>query len=155
METLNFYEIAEVQAVYLPPIPSSRRPKIVCSRDSAAILKQEWNHNLIEYQEEFKIILLNRGNRVLGLANISMGGQAGTLADPKVIFTRALIASAASIILAHNHPSGNLKPSQADITMTENLVKGGKILDITVLDHIILSPEGDYYSFADEGLISA
>jgi DNA repair protein RadC len=103
-------------------------------------------------REEFKMILLNRANRVLGLFTVSQGGQAGTVADPKIIFATALKANTASIILAHNHPSGNLKPSQADISLTQKLVSAGQLLDIAVLDHLILTSE-EYFSFADQGLM--
>jgi DNA repair protein RadC len=102
--------------------------------------------------EEFWIILLNRANKVLSKHLISKGGQAGTIADPKIIFQTALENHAASIILAHNHPSGNLKASQADIGLTHKLISAGNMLDISVLDHLIFSNTG-YYSFADEGLI--
>jgi DNA repair protein RadC len=78
--------------------------------------------------------------------------MAGTIADPKVIFSAALKACASSIILSHNHPSGNLKPSNADIQLTKKIVNAGNLLDIAVLDHVIVSAEG-YYSFADEGLL--
>jgi len=107
--------------------------------------------------EEFKILLLNRANRVIGCYEVSSGGTCGTVADPKVIFAVALKCCATSIILAHNHPSGNLKPSQADILLSQKLKAGGRLLEIEVLDHIILSPEINsdkpYYSFADEGLM--
>jgi DNA repair protein RadC len=83
---------------------------------------------------------------------VSSGGVAGTVADPKLIFGVALKANACSVILVHNHPSDNLKPSNADKMLTEKIKQGGKLLDISVLDHLIISPEG-YYSFADEGLI--
>ena len=106
----------------------------------------------MDFIEQFKLLLLNRGNRVLGLLEVSSGGVAGTVADPKVIFAAALKASASSIILAHNHPSGQLKPSSADIALTNKLKRGGELLDIQVLDHLILSSEG-YYSFADEGMM--
>jgi len=97
-------------------------------------------------------LLLNRGNRVLGIMNVSSGGVSGTIADPKIIFTAALKSNASALVLSHNHPSGTLKPSQPDISLTKKLVDGGKLLDITVLDHLIVTNEG-YYSFADEGLL--
>jgi DNA repair protein RadC len=106
----------------------------------------------IELLEEFKMILLNRNNRVLGMINISQGGMSGTVADPKLIFVAALKAAASYIILAHNHPSGNLKPSTEDIRLTKKLVDGGKLLDLLVGDHLIITNEG-FYSFCDEGLI--
>lgn len=102
--------------------------------------------------EEFKVLLLKRNNRVIRLGHVSSGGVSGTVVDPKIIFKQALDAQASSIILCHNHPSGNLKPSQADIDITKKIVASGKMLDIQILDHIIISDSG-YYSFADEGLL--
>lgn len=102
--------------------------------------------------EEFWIILLNRANRVIGRAQISSGGVAGTVVDAKVIFRKAIQSLACSMILVHNHPSGNLNPSQADIGLTNKLVKAGQTLDVLVLDHLIIGAQG-YYSFADEQLI--
>ena len=123
--------------------------KITGSHDIYTLLRQyfqDLNH------EEFWIILLNRANKILSKHLISKGGQAGTVADPKIIFQTALENHAASIILAHNHPSGNLKPSQADISLTQKLVGAGNLLDISILDHLIFSNTA-YYSFADEGMI--
>ena len=102
--------------------------------------------------EVFKIILLNRNNRVMKIENISKGGIAGTVVDPKVIFKKALDIQASSIILSHNHPSGNLKPSQADINITKKLKAAGETMEIKVLDHLIISSKG-YFSFMDEGLL--
>jgi DNA repair protein RadC len=102
--------------------------------------------------EEFWTIHLNRANRVLVCENLSKGGIAGTVVDPKLVFKRALELQSSSIILAHNHPSGNLRPSQEDINITKKLAEGGKILDINIFDHLILS-DYDYFSFADDGLL--
>ena len=102
--------------------------------------------------EEFWILLLNRANKVTSKHLISKGGQAGTVADPKIIFNTALENHAAYVILAHNHPSGNLRPSQADIDLTRKLKSAGAFLDIPILDHLIITDEG-FFSFADEGLI--
>ncbi len=107
----------------------------------------------MELREEFKILLLNRANKVLGLVNISTGGVSGTVSDPKIIFASALKANASGIILAHNHPSGNLKPSEADLNLTNKVKKAGQLLEIAVLDHIILTSE-QYFSMADEGMIN-
>ena len=101
--------------------------------------------------EEFWILLLNRANRVIGKACVSTGGVSGTVVDAKVLFQYAVKALASSVILFHNHPSGNFQPSQADISLTKKLQDAGKALDIAVLDHLIVSESG-YYSFADEGL---
>jgi DNA repair protein RadC len=103
--------------------------------------------------EEFWVLYLNRANRVLAKERISMGGVTGTVADPKVIFQKALQHLAAGIILAHNHPSGNLVASDADQILTRKLVQAGKFLDIQILDHLIVTDQG-YYSFADNGTLS-
>lgn len=102
--------------------------------------------------EEFWILSLNQANFVIGKHLISKGGLAGTVADPKIIFKVALENNAASIILAHNHPSGNLKPSGNDLNITKKLVEAGKMLDLFILDHLIITNK-KYYSFGDEGLI--
>ena len=145
-------QVAEIQITYNPVIKASQRPKIDCSKDVYELLSNNWDANKIEFVEQFKIILLNRANRVLGILDISTGGVSGTVADPKVIFAAALKAAASSIILAHNHPSGNLKPSQADIALTQKIIAACTFLDIAVPEHIILTSES-YLSFADEGLM--
>ena len=106
----------------------------------------------MDYREEFLVLCLNRANKVLGFSKIGQGGISGTVADPKVIFQVALKANASSIILAHNHPSGNCKPSTNDVELTKKIQSAGKFLDLTVLDHIILSSDS-YLSFADTGFI--
>jgi DNA repair protein RadC len=98
--------------------------------------------------EEFYILILSRANKVKSIELISKGGISGTLADGKVIFKKALEQSASAIILCHNHPSGNLKPSKADIDLTNRLIEFGKLIDLQVLDHLIITNE-DYFSFAD------
>lgn len=145
-------QVAEVQLIYKSKVKASLRPKITKSHDAFQVLKSNWNYETIEFIEEFKMLLLNRANRVLGMIDISLGGTAGTVADPKVIFAAAIKSNACGIILAHNHPSGNLNPSQADIDLTKKLKSGGQLLDIGVLDHIILTSEG-FYSFTDEGMM--
>jgi DNA repair protein RadC len=102
--------------------------------------------------EEFWILLLNRANKIITRILISKGGQAGTVADPKIIFKAALEHHAAFVVLAHNHPSGNLKPSGADIQLTKKIAEAALLLDMVVLDHLIFADSG-YFSFADEGLL--
>jgi DNA repair protein RadC len=102
--------------------------------------------------EVFGVVFLNRANKVKHYEIISVGGITGTVADPRIIFKKALIEDAVAIILFHNHPSGNLQPSRADKELTAKIVEAAKFFDITVFDHIIVSDEG-YLSFADEGLI--
>jgi DNA repair protein RadC len=144
-------EVAEITLSYHGRISKSA-PKILCSSDAAETFRCQWDEGTLGFVEEFKVMLLNRGNRVLGIVQISRGGIAGTVADPKLIFAAALKSAASSIILSHNHPSGNLTPSQADIQLTGKLREAGKFLDLPVLDHVILTQES-YYSFADEGLL--
>ncbi|MCK5277323.1 MAG: DNA repair protein RadC [Cyclobacteriaceae bacterium] len=127
----------------------SEKVKITCSNDIYQIMKPE----LMDLQkEEFWIILLNRANGLIKKEQISSGGISGTVADPKIIFKAALDQYASSIILVHNHPSGNLKPSKADIELTNKMKTAGKLLEIPVLDHIIFGDEG-YLSFADDGML--
>ena len=125
------------------------RPKISGSKDVYDLIKAE----LLDIShEEFWILLLNRANRLIKKIQISQGGVAGTVADPKIIFKFALDELSSWIILAHNHPSGNLTASQADLDLTKKLKEAGKLLDIQVLDHIIVAGQ-KYFSFADEGLM--
>lgn len=156
METLKnqigIFQIAEITVSYQPKLKASERPKISTSIDVYHCFSANWDSSRIEMIEQFKIMLLNRANKVLGIFEVSTGGIAGTVADPKVIFGAALKGNGSSIILAHNHPSGNLQPSEADKQLTSKITQAGKFLDISVLDHIILTAEG-YFSFADEGLM--
>lgn len=113
------------------------------------LFRKIWS-NKIEYVEEMYMILLNTANRSLGYSKVSTGGVSGTLVDVKVIFQIAIMGNASSFILAHNHPSGNLKPSNADIILTKKIKEAGKIMEIKLLDHLILTKEG-FMSLADEG----
>jgi len=121
--------------------------KITSSQDAYNLLYAELSD---KYHEEFWVLLLDRANKVIRKVNISEGGLAGTVADPKKIFQLALENHASAIILAHNHPSNNLTPSQNDIDLTRKIVRGGHNLDISILDHLIIGND-KYYSFADEG----
>ena len=102
--------------------------------------------------EVFGVVFLNRANKIINFQIISTGGLTGTVADPRVILKKAIELEATSMVLSHNHPSGNLKPSRADEELTEKIKHAAAYLDIKVVDHIIVSEEG-YYSFADEGLL--
>ncbi len=144
--------VAEIELVYRSKTKASERPWINSSSDAASIFRQLWEEEKLELLEQFKVLFLNRANKVTSLYNLSSGGVTGTVADPKLIFTAALKVNATALILAHNHPSGTLKPSRADEELTQKIKGAGQFLDIKVLDHIILSAEG-YFSFADEGLL--
>ena len=143
--------LREIEIHYRNKVRSSDMPKVTCSKDASEYFRSVWSSHM-DRIEEFWVLCLNRANRVLGWAKVSQGGLSGTVADPKVIFQTALKANAASIILAHNHPSGNRQPSEADIRLTKKMKECGGLLDLAVLDHLILTSEG-YYSFADESLM--
>ena len=146
-------KVAEISLRYHSRTKISEAAKVTNSKDSFNILLSRWNLDELQIRESFKIILLNRNNRVKGICTISQGGVSGTVADPKIIFSTALKSLSCGIILAHNHPSGNISPSNADITLTQRMVDAGKLLDISILDHIIIGTTETYYSFADEGRI--
>jgi DNA repair protein RadC len=147
-----WYELAEVELVYKSKVKPSQRPLISSSDDLYKILMQCWDKGRIEMVEEFKVVYLNRANKVIGVMDASSGGITGTVADPRIILAAAVKCCAVNLMLAHNHPSGSLKPSRADEQLTVKIKEAARFLDITVLDHIIMSTEG-YYSFADEGLL--
>ncbi len=151
MET-QMTQIAEVELVYRSKVKASDRPKIRSSKDAADILRQYWDENKINLLEQFKVLFLNRSNRVLGIFEASTGGVTGTVVDPKIVFVAALKANACNIVICHNHPSGNLQPSRQDEEITQKIKMGGQFLEIKLFDHVIISSEG-YYSFADEGLL--
>ncbi len=148
----NWTKVSEVELIYKSKVKASERPRIRDSREAYTILMFHWDLDKIELLEEFKVIFLNQANKVLGIFNVSSGGITGTVADPRLIFSAALKASACNIMLAHSHPSGNLKPSRADEELTLKLKNAGQFLDIRVLDHLIVTRD-QYFSFADEGLI--
>lgn len=142
---------AEIEVSYRPAI--SNKPIITSSLDAYSVLKEFISQNTISLQEHFIVMYLNRANRVLGVYKLSNGGITGTVADPRLILGIALKIAATGIILAHNHPSGNLKPSNADVELTKKIKTASSFMDILVSDHLILSANNEFYSFADEGLI--
>jgi DNA repair protein RadC len=127
------------------------RMKITSSLDSEAFIKQFYGDDMEIFESVF-ILLLNSQNETIGYAKISQGGVAGTVVDTKIICKYALDSFANAVILAHNHPSGSLKPSQADKHITEKIKQALKTFDVILLDHIILTTEG-YFSFGDDGII--
>lgn len=127
----------------------SETTKVVSSRDAHMVLRSDLSDLT---HEEFWALYLNRGSRIILKKQISSGGINSTVVDPRLIFQLALEKKASSIILAHNHPSGNLQPSQADIDLTKRLISAGKLFDIQVVDHLILAGK-NYCSFADSGLM--
>lgn len=152
MEQTEFFNVAEVQLSYKPHFNPQERPQINSCKQAYDLLISNWDMSLINFLEQAKMILLNRNNRVLGIVDLSSGGSASTVMDTRVVFAIALKSIATSIILAHNHPSGNLRPSSEDIRITEKLKHAAKLLDIELHDHLIISESG-YYSMAEEGNI--
>jgi len=151
-KSLQLGNIAEVELVYRSRVKSEDRITILTSKDAYKAFQLLWEEGKMDLVEQFKALYLNRANQALCVYNISSGGITGTVADPRLIYTAALRVNAVSLILAHNHPSGSLKPSREDEDLTRKIKEAGSFLDIKVLDHLILSSEG-YYSFADQGLL--
>lgn len=153
MKTLNLFNstVAEIEITYRNRVRPDQMRMVTRSQDANDILRDIWSDRM-DYIEEFYILLLNRANKVLGFTKISQGGLSGTVVDPKPIFQAALKGNACSIILAHNHPSGNTKPSEADIRITGKVAEAGKFLELAVLDHLILAGD-EFFSFADNGMI--
>jgi len=145
----NLYQVAEIELIYKTNVQASQRPKIASSGDAYNVLILSWNPDRLEFIEEFKILLLNNASRVLGIFEVSKGGISGASADVRIVFAAALKANATGIILEHNHPSGQLVPSDADEYITENMRRAGVLLNIRVLNHLIVTAEG-FCSFSDE-----
>lgn len=145
-------QVSEVQLTYKSKIKVIDRPLVKNSQSVYQVLKDVWDDNSLELFESFKVLFLNRANHIIGMYPVSNGGITGTVADPRLIFIAALKICACGIILAHNHPSGNLKPSRADEELTQKIKSAGQFLDIKLLDHLIINSDG-YLSFADEGLL--
>lgn len=146
-------KVNEISISYSGSLKTKLLPQITCSQSAAELAFEHWNKNNIGLNESFKILLLNNANRVKGIFEVSRGGITGTLVDLRIVFAVVLKSVTTAIILLHNHPSGTLKPSEADKRLTQKIVKAGQLLDIKVLDHLILNPEGEYFSFSDEGIL--
>ena len=148
--TLFQQQIAEIKISYSHIVKPSNQIKITSSQDVYNYVLPLWKD--IDYRESFAILLLSRNMKILGLSWVSLGGISGTLVDAKIIFQAALKSSSSGIILLHNHPSSNTNPSDADLRITTKIKEGGKLLDIDVPDHLIITSE-NYLSMADEGFI--
>jgi len=152
MKTLQI-TIAEVKLVYRTKVKASEMLQIRCSKDAFDIFMGSWDLDSIEHVEEFKLMLLTRSNKVLGIASISKGGINGTVTDIRIILQYAIKSNASGIIICHNHPSGNLQPSESDQAITRKIKDSGLLMDVQLLDHLIITAEDNYYSFADNGLV--
>lgn len=146
-------KVNEIQISYKERITSPFWKKINSSQDASELLYEHWNKNTIEVQESFKVVLLNNSNKVKGIYQLSQGGITGTLIDLRILFAVVLKSLSVAIILTHNHPSGKLLPSEADKKITQKVKKAAQLFDVKVLDHLIIVPNGDYYSFADNSIL--
>ncbi|MBB3700041.1 JAB domain-containing protein [Flammeovirga yaeyamensis] len=148
------FQLQELQYKYKVNKSIPELGRITCSADIARIVRRFYDDS-IAYQESLKLVLLSRSNKIIGIKTVSVGGMTGTVADPKIIFGMALKGLACSVLIVHNHPSGNVKPSQADIALTKKVKEGGQLLELPLLDHVILSgtDHTKYFSFADEGIL--
>jgi DNA repair protein RadC len=143
---------AEIELSYKTKLPASQRPLLDSSISAFELFRNHWDDNKMEFMEQFKVALVNRASRVLGIYEVSTGGTNGTVVDPRLIFVAALKANACGILLCHNHASGNLQPSLADKQLTAKVAEAWRFLNLQVLDHLIITREG-FYSFAEEGLL--
>ncbi|OJU55385.1 MAG: DNA repair protein [Bacteroidales bacterium 45-6] len=148
----QIYQIAEVELSYKTSIKKEDRHKITSSEDAYDILMKTFREGTIEYKEFFKVLMLNQANEVVGYSAISEGGISGCIVDVRVILQAALLSNASGIIIAHNHPGGNLVASEQDLSITKKIKEGAKLIDINLLDHLILTSES-YLSLADKGLL--
>ena len=151
MQNLNIPEI-EFSLSYKNQVKQSELRIIRTSKDCEEVLRTIFNSSTFLWREEMLLLCLSRSNKVIGYYRVSVGGIAGTICDPKVIFTIALNSGASAIVLAHNHPSGELQPSPADKAITKKIREVGTLLEVTLIEHIILTQES-YYSFADNGTL--
>jgi len=148
----NLLHVSEIRVEFIPEFKISECPQITNSKQAYELLMQVWDKGLMTFLEEFKIILLNNANKVLGILDLAKGGKDFVPIDMRVIFSIALKASASKIILAHNHPSEKLQASSADLAITKKAVEAGKLLDIEVCDHLIVTADS-YLSLKDDGYI--
>jgi len=146
-------EVNEIKISYCERLGTIESESVQTSDLIAKLLHENWNKDTIGLHETFKVILLNNGNKVKGIYQASSGGITGTLVDIRILFAVILKSLSTAIILAHNHPAGTLSPSEADIQLTKKIQKAGNLFDIRVLDHLIISPTGDYFSFMDNNII--
>lgn len=144
------FRVAEVELSYKNNVPYNERKKIQCSDDAYRVLLNTHDDNTIDYTETFRVLYLNQSNQVLGIKTISTGGVTNSVVDVRTILQGALLTNAVAMILGHNHPSGNVKPSREDERITDQISKAAQMLNIRVLDHIVYTRE-NHFSFSDQG----
>ncbi|RUA15042.1 MAG: DNA repair protein [Flavobacteriia bacterium] len=147
------HSVNEIQISYREKLSTLKSLSVTNSNEVASLLFQNWDNKTIGLHETFKIVLLNQSNKVKGIYPLSHGGITGTLVDLRILFAITLKTLSVGIILAHNHPSGQLKASYQDKQLTQKIKEAAQLFDVKILDHIILAPDGRYYSFADNGIL--
>jgi DNA repair protein RadC len=147
----TLHGVSEIEITYKPAIGS--KPEVTSSSDAYLILKEYYPENQIALKEYFVVMYLNQANRVIGVQKLSIGGLTSAVADVRLLFGTALKVLATGVVISHNHPSGNLKPSLQDKNLTKQVNEAGKLLDIKLLDHLILTPDDQYISMADQGIL--
>ncbi|NTS42745.1 JAB domain-containing protein [Flavisolibacter sp. BT320] len=146
--------VAEITVVYRNKQKAQERQQITSSADAHRLLLSAFNPDTIALQEEFAAMYLNRANQVIGIYRVGVGGVTGVVCDPRLILAVALKTASVGLIICHNHPSGTLRPSRQDEDVTIKLKEGARFMDIKLLDHLIVAPDGvGYFSFADDGLL--
>ncbi len=147
---IDFMKLPRIKVSFRDNVPASERPTVYDSRDVDRLIRPYFED--IEYRESAMIMLLNRANKVLGYDILSVGGSCGTVVDIKLLMQTVLECHACGLVLVHNHPSGNLTPSEADKRLTKKVKKAAALFDVFLLDHMILTAEA-YFSFANDGLL--
>ena len=145
----TLHGVSEIEISYKPAIGS--KPEVTSSSDAYEILKEHYPENQIALKEYFVVMYLNQANRVIGVQKLSVGGLTSAVADVRLLFGTALKVLATGLVISHNHPSGNIRPSLQDRNLTKQVKEAGKLLDIKLLDHLILTPDDKYISMADNG----
>ena len=149
---MKSYNIPVVKLIYVSD--NFGMPQLKCSSDASRAFRSSFDDGELGMQEFFKVAYLNRAMKLIGIHTISMGGTSSTIVDLKILFSGALTAKADCLMLCHNHPSGNCRPSIQDDNLTKRIVKAAELLDMKVLDHVIITPdENSFFSYADEGRI--
>ncbi|GAA4954677.1 JAB domain-containing protein [Algibacter agarivorans] len=146
-------KVSEIKISYREKLGTSKALSIKSSKDAAKLIFEQWNQDTIGFQETFKVLLLNNANKIKGIYQLSTGSITGTVVDMRILFAVIIKTLSVGIILCHNHPSGKMKPSEVDKQLTNKIQKAAKLFDVNVLDHLIIIPDGNYYSFADNGLL--
>lgn len=146
------YIVSNISLNYFPKVKTSERPQVNQPEQSCQLFRESWGKQTIELQEQFKIMMLNRNNRVLGIFHVSSGGIDSTVVDLRLIFSAALLCNAQKIILAHNHPSGSLRPSAADSRINKKIQDCALLFNMEIVDHLIITVEG-FLSMNQQGLL--